>query len=187
MIPIPTLSALRIAAAAALAAAFAAGWWVEHQRAESRVQALIAAQAQRDRQAAEALAAAERQNTARLQAALTAADAAIALAQSRESAARQTLETTRNELARVTSASRACLSAAAVRVLNAPAAAPGGTGLRLPKTAASAARAPAEPAAGADGYASEQAVAGWIAQAQQMYETCRARVDAIRQWAAQAP
>jgi len=181
MIPLPTL---RIAAAAAaLAAAFAAGWWVAHQKAEARVQSLLAVQAQRDRQAAELLADAERRNTQRLQAALTAADAAVALAQSREATARQTLETTRAELIRVTSASRACLSAAAVRVLNASATAPGGSGLRLPTATASAAGPAAEPAAAAAGYASEQAVAGWIAQAQQMYDTCRARVDALAQWA----
>ncbi len=187
MIPLP-LPTLRIAAAVALlAGAFAAGWWVAHQRASATLARVEAAAAARDRQAAEALAAAERANTARLQAALAAADAAVSTAQSREAAARATLEKTRHDLAAVTSASRQCLSAGAVRVLNASAA-PGGAGLRLPQAAGSAARAPAEPAADPGGLAgaSEQAVAGWIAAAQQMYETCRARVDALRDWAQRA-
>lgn len=174
--------------AAALLFSGATGAWVEHQRQEARVQALMAAQARRDQQAAQAIATAERANTERLQRAMTAADAAIALAQSRESAAKSTLEQTRHELDRITSRARQCLSADAVRVLNHTTSAPAGSGLRLPTTTGSAARAAAAAAASTAGHgASEQAVAGWIATTQKMYAICAARVEAIGLWSAQQP
>lgn len=163
-------------AAALLLAGFSAGWAVQGWRAETRVQTLIASAAEHDRQAAQALATAERANTTRLQQALTAADAAVALAQSRQRAAESTAQETRHTLTLATRADRACLSSDAVRLLNnTPAAShPPGPGLRLPTPPSSAARPAAAPAA------SERDIAEWIVTARSMYDTCRGRVDAIR-------
>lgn len=187
---LPNLSALRLLAlAAALALSAAAGAWVEHQRAEARVQNLLAEQAKRDAQSADMLAAAERANTLRLQAAQAAADAAIIEAQTRAAAATKRLESTRALLTAATRADRACLSADALRVLNRPPGAPAGTGLRLPTPTGSAVAAAAQPASdpARPAAASERAVADWIAQAQALYATCTARVDAIRSWAQAQP
>ena len=171
--------------AAALATAAFGGGWVEHQRGEARVQSLIAAQAQRDAQAADLVAAAERANTARLQAAQAAADTAIAAAQARAEANAKQSQELRHALNTATSRTRQCLSAAAVRLLNAPAAPGAGSpGLRLPTHPASTAAASSASPADTGRPASEQAVADWIVTARQMYEVCRGRVDAVREWSA---
>ena len=173
-------------ALAVLLAGFAAGWTTQGWRAEARVQSIIAAQRDRDAQATAALAAAERANTDRLQRAMTAADAAIALAQSRQATAETHAQELRHALETATSRTRQCLSADALRLLNsAPATHPTGPGLRLPQTSGSAAAAPAAPAADPGRSASEHAVAEWIVTAQQQYDTCRARIDALRAWTQQ--
>lgn len=162
------------------------GWAAQGWRADARVQSLMAAQRERDAQAATLLAAAERANTARLQAAADAADAAVLEAQTRAAAATHQLESTRALLTAATRADRACLSADAVRLLNHPASSPAaGSGLRLPALAGGlagpAATTPPDqsrPSAAA----SERAISGWIAQAQAMYATCSARIDAIAAW-----
>ena len=175
-----------------LLAGFALGWGLRGWRASADLNAVKATIATNDKKAAEALAAANAANTAKLQRALTAADASIAIAQARERAATTTAEETRHALLVATRADRACLSAAAVRVLNGTAAAdrPAGSGLRLPasagRTAQPLAAAPAGPGDAAPGpAASERDVAEWIVTARRMYDTCRGRVDALRSWVAQ--
>ena len=175
-----------------LLAGFALGWGLRGWRASADLNAVKATIATADKKAAEAIAAANAANTAKLQRALTAADASIAIAQARERAATTTAEETRHALLVATRADRACLSAAAVRVLNGTAAParPAGSGLRLPASAGGAAQplagAPAGPGDAAPGpAASERDVAEWIVTARRMYDTCRGRVDALRSWAAQ--
>jgi hypothetical protein len=68
-----------------------------------------------------------------------------------------------------------CLDAATVGVLNAPAA-PTGDGLRLPP----ASRDAIDPTAL---FATDSDVGVWIAQAQAAYDSCRERIDGLRQWA----
>lgn len=72
---------------------------------------------------------------------------------------------------------RACLSADAVRLLNAPPSVPTSTERATGSTAAT----PADPA----GYASTHAVSIWAAEVIQRYEDCRAQVDGIRAWASE--
>jgi hypothetical protein len=71
---------------------------------------------------------------------------------------------------------RACLDADAVRLLNAPAAAP--PGLRLSAPAGGPAGPPAA-AAGDSGDASDTAVALWARFAREQYDLCRGRIDAL--------
>ncbi len=163
---------------------FVSGWTLNGWRADARIANLQANAATHDRKAAEELAKAERANTARLQQAMVAADAAIALAQSRQHNAEQSAKEKQREIDRLARSS-ACLSIDVVRVLNDTAAPAGGvTGLRLSvhpaSTLGAAAAAAAHPGDGK--VATEHDVATWIAQAQQQYATCTARLDAIRKW-----
>lgn len=177
-----------IIAAALLLAGFAGGWVAQGWRAEARISAMDAAQRARDAQAADLIAQAERDNRARLERAAAAADAAVVAANARAAAADRQAQELRHALETATSATRPCLSGAAVRLLNTPATpGAGNPGLRLlarsaspAAAAATAATDPGEPAA------SERDIAGWIVTARQMYDACSARVDAIRQWQEQA-
>lgn len=109
-------------------------------------------------------------------------------------AARAELAATRekasHEIARLTSANRACLSGRAVRVLNA---ATGAAPRRVDaaREAAGGAHAPhAAPAAYPDrpdddgGAASERAIAGALIEARSGYEECRGRLHRLQDWVA---
>lgn len=170
-------TALRFVVVLALfAAGFSSAWYVQGQRAEARVQALMSAQAQRDKANA-------KDAQRKLSTALKAADASTAIALSRERAAYSTAEELRHALAAATSRTRQCLSPDAVRVLNDPD--PRGTGTQLSETSVGPSQSPPPAAANSSGSAgaSEQAVADWITEARRMYEICRSRVDAVRTWA----
>lgn len=178
----------RIAVVIALfLAGFGCAWTVQGWRFEARISAMTAAQRTRDAQAAKAYAEAERQNRERLQAAQAAADQAVTTAQARADAAnRKTLEIT-HELAQVTTG-RPCLGAAARSLLEQSPAFGHRPGLRLPQAAAS----PAATAAAAtpdpshsqpQPVSTDRDLANWITQASALYETCRARIDGLREWA----
>ena len=180
----------RIAVVIALfLAGFGCAWVVQGWRFEARISAMTAAQRTRDAQAAQAYAEAERQNRERLQAAQAAADQAVTTAQARADAAnRKTLEIT-HELAQVTTG-RPCLGAAARSLLEQSPAFGHRPGLRLPAAAASppstAAAATPDPSHGQTEpkpVSSDRDLANWITQASALYETCRARVDGLREWA----
>lgn len=173
-----------IIAAALLLGGFAAGWVAQGWRADAKISALQAEQRKRDAQAADLIAQAERDNRARLERAAAAADAAVVEANARAAAADRQAQELRHALETATSATRPCLSGAAVRLLNTPAApGAGNPGLRLPAHPASPAAASATAAADpGEPAASERDIAGWIVTARQMYDACSARVDAIRQW-----
>ncbi len=168
-------------------AGFGCAWVVQGWRLEARISAMTAAQRLRDAQAAQAYADAERKNRERLQAAQAAADQAVATAQARADAAnRKTLEIT-HELAQVTTG-RPCLGAAARSLLEQSPAFGHRPGLRLPQAAAS----PAATAAAAtpdpshsqpQPVSTDRDLANWITQASALYETCRARIDGLREWA----
>lgn len=79
---------------------------------------------------------------------------------------KKTLEVSR-EVARLTTG-RKCLDAAAVRLLNNPR----NSGGPMPE-------APVQPDAEDGAFASDSDVAGWIANAQGQYETCRARLGSL--------
>ena len=142
-----------------------------------------AAQRAREAQAADLIAQAERDNRARLERAAAAADAAVVEANARAAAAERTAKELRNDLAKTTSSSRACLSGAAVGLLNASSGA-SGSGMRMPETTTgSGSTASAASTDSGQLAASERDIAEWIVTARSMYETCVARIDALRQWA----
>lgn len=114
-----------------------------------------------------AAAAAARQ---RLEAAVARGDSLSArLAQTESALNKKTLEVSR-EIARVT-AGRPCLGAAAVRLLNSS-----------HDDAAAVPQAPGQPDAEDGAVATDTDIAGWIANAQGQYETCRARLGALINW-----
>jgi hypothetical protein len=102
------------------------------------------------------------------------AEAAALLAR-REAAFQRRLKEVKSEIYRL-SDGRECLSVPLRMRINAALA-----GDRLPQGAAAAAPAPAGAAADPGG-SSDAAVGQWILDAAQLYEQCRARIDAIRQW-----
>lgn len=147
--------------------------------------------------------AAAQQQTQRLAAALTAADASVNTAlQQRDAADARAKEIARELTRQKLLSGRACLSGAAVGLLNSHPA----VGLHLSAPAASPAGAPAEPAAhpGESGSAqpavrpgspassaraeidpadaSDTDLAAWALDTMTLYQTCRTRIDALRQW-----
>lgn len=114
------------------------------------------------------------ENIATLQLAKTRGDELTRRLQSTEAAlAEQKMETTR-EIKRLTTG-RACLSAAAVRVLNARTTQSDGAS-SVPGAASSAA------AADASGAASDTDVGLWAADARTLYRQCAERLDALIDW-----
>jgi hypothetical protein len=171
MIPLPTFARLApIALAAAVGAALGYGW--EHRARVADVAAMREAIARRE--AADA-----QQLRRRIEAAAAAADAAIAERDARIAALDATTRRLRHDLKTATTG-RACLSSTARGLLHQSPA----FGLRLPQATGSAARPAAAAAAdpGEHAESSDADVAEWILDAASLYEQCRARIDAIRQW-----
>lgn len=185
MIPLP-IPWSAVAAIALAATSFAGGYALKGrldaaaiERLRGDIARIEAAHAEEKRQAAEAA-------RARLEAAQAKADAAVA-AQSR-------LETRlKEEQARVKAAlyrlpSRPCLDGAHLGLL---ARSPGIRLVPVPQAAGGtpgpAAGAPADPgpAPAAGLAATDTAVTGWMIDAAALYETCRGRIEALRQWAEQ--
>ncbi len=96
---------------------------------------------------------------------------AARLAQTESALNKKTLEVSR-EIARVT-AGRPCLGAGAVRLLNNP---------RHPGDVATVPQASGQPDAEDGAVATDTDVAGWIANAQGQFGTCRARLGALIDW-----
>jgi len=163
-------------------AGFAAGYAFEHR-------ARLAEVAQIRAEIARAEAAAAEESRRRIEAASRAADAALAEKDRRLLELDATNRRLRHDLKTATTG-RPCLSADARGLLQQSHA----FGLKLPASSIGAASAPAAPAAdpvlssssgrrdGGEGDTTDTDIAGWILDAASLYEECRARLDAIRQW-----
>jgi cell division protein FtsB len=194
MIPLPAFSTA-IAVLAGLAG-FTAGYVFEHRARLAEVAQIRAYFAQRE-------AAAAIDTSRRIEAASRAADAAIAQRDARIQALDATNRRIRDELKTATTG-RPCLSPAARGMLQqSPAfrlglSAPTGSPLAAPAapTAYSLLPSPSGRGAGGEGNipspsgrgaggegdTTDADLAGWILDAAGLYEACRARIDALRQW-----
>lgn len=174
MMPAWVMGPIRVAliAAAAAAAGAAAGYAFEHRARTAEVAAIRAEIASREAAAADAA-------RRRIETAARAADAAIAARDERIAALEATTRRLRHEIKSAT-IGRPCLSADARRLLHQSTA----FGPGVPASAAHAAPAAAAPAAdpGDRADSTDAGVAQWIADVAELYERCRARLDAIRQW-----
>ena len=120
------------------------------------------------KQATEKLAQAE-QAAQRMQEAQVLNDALVAAVARKEADITKLKESHRDELRKAT-VGRPCLSSNAVRLLNAQSAGHGSTETR------------SEPVSASTAVASDTDVAEWAADAIAQYETCRTRIDAIREF-----
>jgi hypothetical protein len=177
MIPLPILAVL-----AGMLAGFAAGYVFEHRARVAEVAQIRAEAAEEARR--------------RIEAAQKAADAAIAQRDARIQALDATNRRLRNDIKTATTG-RPCLSSAARGLLQQSPA----FGTTVPKDTGSPASTPAAPAtysllpspsgrgaggegreAGGEGDTTDTDLAQWILDAAGLYEQCRARIDALRQW-----
>jgi hypothetical protein len=158
-----------IIAAFLFALGAASGYGIEHRARISEVASIKADIAKREAAAAE-------ENSRRIDAAQKAADESIAARDARISELDATTRRLRHDLQTATTG-RPCLSADARSVLQQSPA----FGLKLPQATSSAASAPAAVAAD-PGDSTDADVAGWVIDAADLYEQCRARIDAIRKW-----
>lgn len=151
-----------VLAVAALALALGAGL-AGYQIGSAKVERL-------ERQHAEAVATTANATTERLLSAAQKNDALAAQVSAFENDLARATQEKNDALSRLTTGRR-CLDAAAVRLLNAgPAAAD-----RLPE-------AGGEPVSAAAGFATDQDVGQWAIACRAGYDTCRGRLDAIRQF-----
>lgn len=153
---------LIIAAFAALL--FAAGWVTEGWRKDAEIDRIERAHA--EQRARDAEVAAEEITAATKRGNELAARAAAAEA-TRDTA----LEETRNALRKVTTG-KPCLSGAAVRLLNESG---GLKAADLPTT-------PGQPVGADAAFATDTDIALWAAHARRSFDTCRGRVDALREF-----
>jgi hypothetical protein len=168
MMPLPIIAAI-----ASLLAGLAAGYGLEHRARLAEVAQIRAEVARHEAEAAE-------ENRRRAEAASRAADAALAEKDRRLLELDATNRRLRHDLQAATTG-RPCLSADARGLLQQSPA----FRLKLPATTGSALAAPAAPAADSGQSASDSTdtdIAGWILDAAALYEQCRARIDAFRQW-----
>jgi prophage endopeptidase len=162
-----------IACAMCVAGGFTAGYAWEHRARLAEVSQIRADIARREAAAAE-------ESRRRIEAAQKAADQAIAARDARIADLDAITRRLRHDLKTATTG-RPCLSADARSVLHQSPA----FGLKLPSTSGGPASADAAPAADPGEPASETSdtdIAGWILDAAALYEACRARIDALRQW-----
>jgi cell division protein FtsB len=163
-----------ILAAFLFALGFASGYGIERRARIAEVASIKADIAKREAAAAE-------ESHRRIEAAQKAADAAIAARDARISELDATTRRLRHDLQTATTG-RPCLSADARSVLQQSPA----FGLKLPQATIGAASA--APTASADpGDSTDADVAGWILDAAALYEQCRARIDALRDWSMRLP
>jgi cell division protein FtsB len=201
MIPLPALSTA-ISVLAGITG-FAAGYAFEHRARVAEVAQIRADIARREATAAE-------ESRRRIETALKAADAAIAQRDARIAELDATTRRLRHDIKTATTG-RPCLSPAARSLLHdSPAfglrlpATPGGA-IAAPAAPATDSRIPSPPGRGAggegrgaggegnipspsgrgtggEGDTTDTDLAGWILDAASLYEACRARIDALRQW-----
>ena len=148
---------------------FTAGYAWEHRTRVAEVSQIRAEIAAREAAAAE-------ESRRRIEAALKAGDAAIAARDARIAELDILNRRLRHDLKNATTG-RPCLSADARGLLQQSPA----FGLKLPTTTGSPAPTDATPAAD-PGDSTDTDIAGWILDAAALYEQCRARIDAIREW-----
>ena len=197
--PTPSQKALGVLgiAAALCAGSFGLGWAIKARLCETQVASLQAQWAQERAAAARASADAA---AARLQAQAQADQAAADTVQTRNAQSRASTAEVKHALQTIPMDTGRGLSGAVRGLLNGAITSAAGPSLALPApqpTATGAAAAAATPAgyAGAPvsyaiadaspaamAPAAERDVATWIADALESYETCRARIDALRAW-----
>jgi hypothetical protein len=158
-----------IFAAFLFALGFASGYGIERRARIAEVASIKANIAKRESAASE-------ESRRRIEAAQKATDAAIAARDTRLAELDAVNRRLRHDLQTATTG-RPCLSADARSVLQQSPA----FSLKLPTTTGGAASAPAAVAADS-GDSTDADVAAWIIDAADLYEQCRARVDALRQW-----
>jgi cell division protein FtsB len=152
----------------------ASGYGIERRARTAEVASIKADIAKREAAAAE-------ESRRRIEAAQKAADEAISQRDARIEELDATNRRIRDELKTATTG-RPCLSADARSVLQQSPA----FGLKMPTTTDGPASA--APAVAADpGDSTDADVAGWILDAAALYEQCRARIDALRDWSMQVP
>ncbi|MCI4427746.1 MAG: hypothetical protein JHC40_01120 [Burkholderiales bacterium] len=163
-----------IFAAFLFALGFASGYGIERRARIAEVASIKADIAKRE-------AAAVEESRRRIEAAQKAADEAIAARDARIVELDATTRRLRHDLQTATTG-RPCLSSDARGLLQQSPA----FGLKLPTTTGGPASA--APAVAADpGDSTDADVAGWILDAAALYEQCRARIDALRDWSMQLP
>lgn len=183
------------------AGSFGLGWAIKARLADAQIASLQAGYAQERAAAARAAADAAAQ---RLQAQAAADQAAASTVQSRAAQAQITTAEVKHALQNLPDTGRG-LTGATRGLLNRAIASAAGTGIAMPTAQPAAARPAAATAAtssatgsadhgGAVSYAisdaaapsdqpaTERDTAEWIAGALESYETCRARIDALRAW-----
>lgn len=143
---------------------FAAGWAVEGWRKDAEIDRIKLAQAN-DR------ADAERATAAVITAALERYNELEARVAAAESTRDIALQETQDALRKITTG-KPCLSGAAVRLLNQS------NGIKPPDLPA----APGQPAGADAAFATDTDVALWAAHARRSYDTCRGRIDAVREF-----
>jgi hypothetical protein len=167
MIPLPALSTA-IAVLAGITG-FTAGYTFEHRARLAEVAQIRADIARREAAAAE-------ENRRRIEAASRAMDAALAEKDRRLLELDATNRRLRHDLSTATTG-RPCLNPAARGLLQQSPAF--GRGVSAPTGSAASAHA----AAAADsGDSTDADLAGWVLDAAALFEQCRARIDALRQW-----
>lgn len=152
-----------------VAVGFAVGYAWENRARRAEVAQLRADIAAREAAAAE-------ESRRRIDAALKAGDAAIAARDARIVELDTVNRRLRHDLKTATTG-RPCLSADARGLLHQSPA----FSLKLSATPGDPAPADAAPAAD-PGDSTDTDIAGWILDAASLYEQCRARIDALRQW-----
>jgi hypothetical protein len=167
MIPLPNVTAIAIAIAGVTG--FAAGYTWDHRARVAEVTQIRADIARREAAAAD-------ESRRRIEAAQNAADQAITARDARIVELDATTRRLRHDLQTATTG-RPCLSAGARWLLQQSPA----FDIKLPTPAGSASPTTATPAAD-PGDSTDADIAGWIIDAASLYEACRARIDAIRQW-----
>jgi hypothetical protein len=174
MMPLPSLGPwVLVAVLSAAATGAMLGYAFEHRARLAEVAQMRAEVARREAAAAE-------ESRRRIEAASRALDAALAEKDRRLLALDATNRRLRHDLQAATTG-RPCLSSAARGLLQQSPA----FGLKLPATTGSALAAPAAAAADSGDAARDSTdadIAGWIVDAASLYEQCRARIDALRQW-----
>lgn len=170
------------------AAGFAGGFALAERLADGRI-AKMEARRIKCEQAREADARAAAEQAAQLLARAQGAEAeAAARLAAQQSAFERRLKEVRSEIYRLTTG-RECLSGALRLRLNAAISSPGGLSADTGAAAHAAAGTAADPGIssppgrrdGGEG-ATDSDIAGWIVDVAGLYEQCRARIDALREW-----
>jgi hypothetical protein len=174
MMPLPSLGPwVLVAVVSAAATGAMLGYTWEHRARLAEVAQIRAEVARREAVAAE-------ENRRRAEAASRAADAALAEKDRRMLELDATNRRLRHDIQTATTG-RPCLSADARGLLQQSPA----FSLKLPTTTGGALAAPAAVAADSGQSASDSTdadIAGWVLDAAALFEQCRARIDALRQW-----